>query len=222
LPQVGASILVASDHFPVRDRLRAPLADAGFDVSTVADAGTAVRVAERKQPDLCLIDVDMPAGGVSVVVRVLEAAPGAVVVALAFSDEDDGLLLATLEAGASGCLLKDVDVSLLPDLLRRALDGEALLSRRLTARLVEELREHGRRRRIVSGQAPGTELTRREWQVLDLLARHLTTAEIAAQLFIAPVTVRTHVASIVRKLRAPNRHVALRLLEARREPSATR
>ncbi len=221
MPQVGASILVASDHFPVRDRLRARLAEAGFDVSTVADAGAAVRVAERKQPDLCLVDIDMPAGGVSAVVRIVEAAPAAVVVTLAFSDDDDGLL-DTLEAGASGCLLKDVDVSLLPDLLRRALDGEALLSRRLTARLVEELREHRRRRRILSGRGPGAELTRREWQVLDLLARHLTTAEIAARLFIAPVTVRTHVASILRKLEAPNRHAALRLLESRREPSAPR
>jgi DNA-binding NarL/FixJ family response regulator len=208
-------VLVASAHFPVRDRLRAGLADAGFDVSTAADADAAVRIAERKRPDLCLLDTDMPASGVPAVVRILAAAPGTIVITLAFSEEDEALF-DTLEAGASGCMLKDVDVSLLPGLLRRALDGEALLSRRLTARLVDELREHGRRRRIVARGSPGAELTRREWQVLDLLIRNLTTAEIAQQLFIAPVTVRTHVASILRKLQAPNRQAALRLLEPQR------
>jgi DNA-binding NarL/FixJ family response regulator len=216
LPQVGASVLVASDHFPVRERLRARLADAGFDVSTVPDAAAAVRVAERTRPDLCLVDIDMPTAGVSAVARILEAAPASVIVALTFSDEDDDLLDA-LEAGASGCLLKDADVSSLPELLGRALDGEALLSGRLSARLLLELRERGRRRRIVAGQI-GAELTRREWQVLRLLTRNLTTAEIAAQLFIAPVTVRTHVASILHKLEAPNRQAALRLLEPARGP----
>ena len=211
MPQANASVLVASAHFPVRERLRAGLAETGFDVSTAPDAAAAVRAAERTRPDLCLLDNDMPAG----VVRILEAAPATVVIALTFSEEDEGLLDA-LEAGASGCMLKDVDVSLLPDLVRRALDGEALLSPRLTARLVDEFRQRGRRRRIVEQGMPGTELTRREWQVLDLLIRNLTTAEIAEQLFIAPVTVRTHVASILRKLQAPNRQAALRLLEPQR------
>ncbi len=215
MPHVVASVLVASAHFPVRDRLRAGLASAGFDVSIAADAATTVRIAGRTRPDLCLLDIDMPEGGAPAVVRILDAAPAAVVITLAFSEEDEGLFDA-LEAGASGCMLKDVDVSLLPGLLRRALDGEALLSRRLTARLVAEFREHGRRRRIVARGSPGTELTRREWQVLDLLIRHLTTGEIAAQLFIAPVTVRTHVASILRKLQAPNRQAALRLLDPQR------
>jgi DNA-binding NarL/FixJ family response regulator len=104
--------------------------------------------------------------------------------------------------------------------LHRALEGEALLSGRLAARLVEEFRERGRRKRILAGRAPGTELTRREWQVLELLAAHLTTAEIAARLFLEPVTIRTHIARILRKLQVPSRQAALRLLEERKEPPA--
>ena len=95
----------------------------------------------------------------------------------------------------------------------RALGGEALLSGSLAARLVEEFRGRGRRRRLLAAHRPGTELTRREWQVLELLAEHLTPMEIAARLFVEPVTVRTHVAAVLRKLQVPNRQAALRLLE---------
>jgi DNA-binding NarL/FixJ family response regulator len=65
----------------------------------------------------------------------------------------------------------------------------------------------------VASHAPAAELTRREWQVLELLAGHLTTAEIAARLFLEPVTVRTHIARILRKLQVPTRQAALRVLE---------
>jgi two-component system NarL family response regulator len=134
---------------------------------------------------------------------------------LTVSRNDDDLFDA-LQVGASGYLLKDTDLSAIPGLLERALDGEALLSGALAARLVEEFRERGHRKRILSAGNRGAELSRREWQVLELLATHLTTAEIAERLFLEPVTVRTHVARILRKLQVPSREAALRLFEQHR------
>lgn len=207
-----ASLLIADDHFPTRDRLRLRMTEAGFDVRAVADADAAVRAAEAEQPDLCLIDINMPGGGIAAVGRILAIAPSAKVIMLTVSRNDADLFDA-LQNGASGYVLKDVRLSHLPDLLRRALDGEALLSGTLSARLVVEFRERGRRRRLLASHTPGAELTRREWQVLELLAAHLTTTEIAARLFVEPVTVRTHIARILQKLQVPTRQAALRLLE---------
>ena len=119
-----------------------------------------------------------------------------------------------LRAGAAGYLLKDTDPRLLPQLLRAVVAGEGVLSPGLIAKLIEEFRERGRRRRLPLSGSRGVELTSREWEVLDLLRQGLTTAEIARRLFIAEVTVRTHVAAILRKLRVPDRRAALRLLDA--------
>jgi len=213
-----ASVLIADDHFPTRERLRGRLVDAGFAVVHAPDAPTAVALAEQHRPDLCLLDVNMPGGGIRAVARIHELVPASVIVMLTVSRNDDDLFDA-LQAGASGYLLKDVGLASIPELLRRALEGEALLSGPLAARLVEEFRERGRRRRVLLGQGPGVELSRREWQVLELLAKHFTTAEIAERLFLEPVTVRTHVARILRKLQVPNRAAALRLLAERSSPS---
>lgn len=212
----SASILVADDHFPTRERLRDRLADAGFEVRTAPDAPSAVRAVEERRPDLCLLDVNMPGSGLAAAARISAIAPASVIVMLTVSRNDDDLFGA-LQAGATGYVLKDVDPSELPGLLDRALEGEALLSGRLAARLVEEFRERGRRRRLLASKAPGAELSRREWQVLELLAAHLTTTEIAARLFVEPVTVRTHIARILRKLQVRSRQAAVRLLEDRDE-----
>ena len=208
----NATVLVADDHFPTRERLRERLTDAGFEIVTAADADGAIEAAAATRPDLCLIDINMPGGGIAAVRRILVAAPSTKVIMLTVSRNDSDLFDA-LQNGASGYVLKDIRISELPDLLRRALDGEALLSGPLAARLVDEFRERGRRRRVLASHVPGAQLTRREWQVLELLASHLTTAEIAARLFLEPVTVRTHIARVLRKLQVPTRQAALRLLE---------
>lgn len=215
----SASILVADDHFPTRERLRARLDEAGFEVTTAADSPSAVRAVEKRRPDLCLLDVNMPGGGVATAARIREIAPASVIVMLTVSRNDDDLFDA-LQAGATGYVLKDVDPSELPGLLDRALAGEALLSGPLAARLVEAFRERGRRRRLLAARAAGAELSRREWQVLELLAAHLTTAEIAERLFLEPVTVRTHIARILRKLQVRSRQAALRLLDERDDVEA--
>jgi len=211
----GATVLIAEDHFPTRERLRVRLGEAGFRVYCAADADTAVRLAEQQRPDVCLLDINMPGGGIAAAARIRDCAPASILVMLTVSRNDDDLFDA-LQVGASGYLLKDTDLSAIPGFLERALDGEALLSGALAARLVEEFRERGRRKRILSTRNRGAELSRREWQVLELLAAHLTTAEIAERLFLEPVTVRTHVARILRKLQVPSREAALRLFEQHR------
>jgi DNA-binding NarL/FixJ family response regulator len=106
-------------------------------------------MAAEHRPDLCLIDINMPGGGISAVSRILAVAPAAVVVMLTVSRNNEDLFDA-LQAGATGYLLKDASISSLPELLQRALDGEALLSGRLAARVVEEFRERGTRKRILA------------------------------------------------------------------------
>jgi DNA-binding NarL/FixJ family response regulator len=157
----------------MRERLRVRLTDAGYAVHVAPDAETAVRVAAAHRPDLYLLDINMPGGAIAAAGQIHELAPATVIVMLTVSrDEED--LFATLQAGASGYLLKDVSSTAIPELLARALAGEALLHGHLAARLVEEFRERGRRKRIVGARMPGGDLSRREWQVLELLAKHLT------------------------------------------------
>jgi DNA-binding NarL/FixJ family response regulator len=211
----GPSVLIADDHFPTRERLRLRLSEAGFDVRAAPDAGSAVELACEHRPDVCLLDINMPGGGIWAARQIHRLVPATVIVMLTVS-RDDADLFDTLQAGASGYVLKDVPTTVLPALLRRALGGEALLSGELAARLVEEFRERGRRKRVVAEQAPEADLSRREWQVLELLAKHLTTSEIAERLFLEPVTVRTHIARILRKLRVPTREAALRLFDDRK------
>jgi DNA-binding NarL/FixJ family response regulator len=124
----------------------------------------------------------------------------------------DADLFDSLRAGADGYLLKDIDPSRLGVTLRAALRGEAALPRRLVSRLIEEFRARGGRRlRLASGAH--VELTGRELEVLGLMREGLTTAAMAARLFIAEATVRSHIAAIVHKLSVDDREGAVRLLE---------
>jgi len=156
----------------------------------------------------------MPGGGIAAAAEISAALPETAIVMLTVS-RDDADLFDALRAGASAYLLKDLDRADLPTALRGALDGEAPLAANLVARLIEESRERGRRKRLVLKGKPGVQLRNREWEVLELLREGLSTAEIAERLFIAEVTVRTHVSSILRKLRVPDRESAVRLLEER-------
>ena len=137
--------------------------------------------------------------------------PEAVVVMLTVSQEDEDLFDA-LEAGAIGYLLKDTSPLRLPEALRAVLRGEAALPPHLVTKVVSEFRQRRRRRRVsLPGRKP-VDLTDREREVLAMMRDGLTTAEMADRLFVAPVTIRTHVAAILRKLRVPDRRAAVELL----------
>ena len=135
---------------------------------------------------------------------------------LTVSSADDDLF-AALRAGAAGYLLKDTDPERLPLALQGVLDGEAALPRALVARVVAEFRIRGGSpwsRLPVPGHGPAR-LTNREREVLEALGEGLTTAEIGERLFISTVTVRSHVSSLLHKLRVPNRAGAVRVLRGR-------
>jgi DNA-binding NarL/FixJ family response regulator len=206
-------VLIADDHPPTRAGVKAALERGGFVVCAEApDARTAIQAARREGPDVCLLDIHMPGDGIRAAETISHELPDAAVVMLTVSRTDEDLFNA-LRAGASGYLLKDIDPARLPLALRGVLEGEAALPRRLVALLIEEFRERKRRRRIPLVGRRAAELTDREWEVLEAMRQGLTTDEIAARLFISPVTVRTHISAILRKLHVETREAALELLE---------
>ena len=206
-------VLIADDHPPTRAGVKAALERDGFVVcAQAADARSAIEAARSERPDVCLLDIHMPGDGIHAAETISRELPDAAVVMLTVSRTDADLFNA-LRAGASGYLLKDIDPVRLPLALRGVLDGEAALPRRLVALLIEEFRERKRRRRIPLVGRRGVELTDREWEVLELMKQGRTTDEIAARLFISPVTVRTHVSAILKKLHVSTREAALELLE---------
>jgi DNA-binding NarL/FixJ family response regulator len=206
-------VLIADDHPPTRAGVQAALERDGFVVcAQAADARSAVEGARRERPDVCLLDIHMPGNGIHAAETIAGELPETAVVMLTVSRTDEDLFNA-LRVGASGYLLKDIDPARLPLALRGVLEGEAALPRRLVALLIEEFRERKRRRRIPLVGRRGVELTDREWEVLEAMRQGLTTDEIATRLFISPVTVRTHVSAILRKLHVPTREAALELLE---------
>jgi DNA-binding NarL/FixJ family response regulator len=204
-------VLVADDHDPTRYDVRVALeADPRFSICAEAvDAPTAVEAAVREQPDLCLLDIRMPGGGVAAAWEISARLRVTKVVMLTVS-QDDRDLFAALRAGASGYLLKEMDFDELPDALARVLGGEAALDSSLLARVVAEFRDRTARRRSPVADPSNTRLTSREWEVLELLRQGLSTSEIARRLFLSPVTVRTHVNSVLRKLRVRDRNELLR------------
>ena len=204
-------VLVADPCASTRVGVRFGLDEDGWCICAEAcDAASAVGAARREQPEVCLLDTDLPGDAIAAAEQIAAEAPGTAVVM--FSNSRDGRdVLAAFEAGAAGYLLKDIDPRRLGVALRRVVDGETALPRSLVGTLVREARERERSRRL----PPAHGLTDREREVLELLREGLPTAEIAERLFVAQVTVRTHIASILRKLRVPDRRAALSLLEKR-------
>jgi DNA-binding NarL/FixJ family response regulator len=194
--------------------LRTLLDDLGFEVcAEAADAHAALDAVRRQRPDVCLLDIDLPGDSIAAVEMISSEAPETAVVVMTASEEEADLVRA-LRAGASGYLLKSRDpASLLPLTIRAAVSGEVALPRSLVSRLIDGVDKPAQLRRHL--QELGVALTQREEEVLELLCDGLTTAEIAGRLFVSQVTVRTHVASIVRKLHVSDRAGVLRLLAGR-------
>lgn len=206
-------VLVADDHVPTRSALRSALESRGrFRVcAETGTAPTAVAAAVEHRPDVALLDIRMPGNGISAAREISTQCPETAIVMLTVS-RDDADLFEALSAGARGYLLKDIDPERLPRALQSVLDGEAALPRSLVARLVDEFRV--RESAAASARprsGPFAALTEREWEVLGLMRAGLSTQEIAARLFVTPVTVRTHVSAIMRKLDVSDRDAAIRL-----------
>ncbi len=203
-------VLVADVHALSRAGIRIALERDGFDVSAeVSTASAALEAAVEQVPDVCLLDVDMPGGGIAAARAIAERLPGTSVVMIADAASEEGLLEA-LRAGARGYLPKDMDPSRLPHALRGVLKGEAAIPRALVGRLADAIHRRDRVRRSPELERLGVHLTTRELDVLEGMRAGDGTAEIAERLSISAVTVRRHISEILRKLGARDRQDALR------------
>ncbi len=184
-------------------------------VGEAADGLAALDLATRLRPDVLLVDIRMPGlDGVEVTRRLAGpdvTDPMAVVVITTF--DLDEYVLGALRAGARGFLLKDAGPQLLVQAIHAAADGDALIAPNVTRRLLATFADQAP---VVPVQ-PITPLTEREEEVLALVARGRTNAEIATELFVSLSTVKTHVASLMTKLGARNRvEIAMWAYDTRR------
>jgi DNA-binding NarL/FixJ family response regulator len=170
------------------------------EINVVGEAGSGpagVQLVLARQPDLVLMDVEMPGGdGITATRQIVEKAPQVRVLILTMFDLDDYVLTA-LRAGASGFLLKTTDPQALIRAVKEAAAGITTLGPTVLARLVESYVAQRRPQLTAPGLA---DLTTRELDVLRSMARGLSNAEIAAELFMAETTVKTHVARVLAKL----------------------
>ncbi|MFD0353454.1 response regulator [Streptomyces sp. NPDC127110] len=195
------SILIADDQEDIRSGFRLIL-DSQPDMTVVgeaADGESAVELARRLRPDVVLADIRMPRLDGLEVTRLLS--PQTRVVVVTTFDQDDYVHTA-LRNGACGFLLKRSGPALLIEGVRAAMAGDTLISPQITVRLLSRLSEPGT---AAAPVRPGQVLTGRELEIVRLVARGRTNAEIGAELFISAGTAKTHIANVQAKLGARNR-----------------
>jgi DNA-binding NarL/FixJ family response regulator len=207
------TVMIADDHAPTRALVAEALTAQEFCVvAQAATAPDAVAAAQQHNPHVALIDLNMPGEGLTAIRQISDTVPDTSVVVFTVSRADADLFEA-LTFGAVGYLLKDSDPDRLGEALRGVLAGEAALPKRLVARLISEFRTRSHRRHLPLIGGRQVTLTEKEWAVLDGLREGRSTNEIAQEMGVTAVTVRTHIAAIVRKFRAQDRHEVLRILE---------
>ena len=203
-------VVIADDQTLVRGGFRLILNSAGIPVvAEAADGREAIAATLKHRPDVVLMDIRMPEmDGLEATRRILASRTDVRIIILTTFDLDQ-YVYAALSAGASGFLLKDVSPEHLIAAVRLVRCGDALLAPSITRRLVERFAP--REVPGTSGSAPGrargdlSALTPRELEVLGLIARGLSNAELAATLTLSEATVKTHVARILAKLQLRNR-----------------
>ena len=199
-------VLIADDQALVRGGFRMIL-DGEEDIEVCAEAGDgaeALAAAEETRPDVVLMDVRMPElDGIEATRRLLSAPDRRPRVLVLTTFDLDEYVYEAMRAGASGFMLKDIDPPELAHAVRVVSRGDALLAPAITRRLIEQYTK-----RPAPGAGPPAELeelTARELEVLRLLARGMSNAEIGQELFLSPATVKTHVARVLSKLKLRDR-----------------
>ncbi|MFF5443711.1 response regulator [Streptomyces sp. NPDC012888] len=199
------SVVIADDQDMVRTGFRMIL-ESQPDMEVVADVvdgEAALAAVEQHRPDVLLLDIRMPRMDGLEVTRRLAGHPTSPRIVIVTTFDLDEYVHAALHGGASGFLLKDASPAMLVEAVRAAAVGDSLVSPAITVRLLREMAP----RTTAAGAArrPAEPLTERERDVVRCLARGLTNAEIAAELYVSLSTVKTHLANVQAKLDARNR-----------------
>lgn len=206
-PDVRTRLLIADDHPAFRAGLRALLETARdlVVVGEVATGGAAVESAATLAPDVVLMDVNMPGlDGVEATRRIVDRAPHIAVLVLTMHDDDE-TVFAAIRAGARGYLLKGAQRAELLRAVRAVASGEAIFGPGVARRLVA----YFGRPLPAADVTAFPELTDREREILDLVARGRSNAEITASLGVSPKTVRNHVSNVFSKLQVRDRAEAI-------------
>jgi DNA-binding NarL/FixJ family response regulator len=193
-------LLVVDDHPVVRAGMVAVLGEeSDFEVvGEAANGAEALGLVPRLHPDVVLMDLRMPVMDGAEATARITAAPGAPQVLVLTTYDTDADIVRAVEAGARGYLLKDAPTGVLADAIRRAARGETVLAPPVAARLADRLRAPAR-----------PDLTGREVEVLGLVARGLSNADIGKELFIGEATVKTHLIRAFAKLGVTDRTAAV-------------
>jgi DNA-binding NarL/FixJ family response regulator len=196
-------ILVVDDHSLFRDGLTSLLRAANIEVVGEGSNGEeAVYQAEHLKPEIILMDLHMPKMTGLEALKIIKAkTPDVKIVMLTISDKSEDLI-AAIEAGANGYLLKSLDSKSFLENLQRLERGEATLSHELTSHLIKHIVQSAKDTVNTSSKL---DLSERQWELLHLLARGLSNREIAKQLLISENTVKYHVRNILQKLNLKNR-----------------
>lgn len=212
-PRIGVKlkILVVDDHVLFREGLVSMLSN-NPDISVVGEASTIKSAIEKSlelHPDIVLLDHSLPDGsGIDAVGEILAAWPDTKIIMLTITESDD-LLIRAVSNGAVGYLLKNIPISKLFRVLNGVSNGEAALSRKMTARILKEFSLVSRTRQVKDQNE--LILTSRETEILRLLGTGVSNQEIADHLVISINTVKVHVHNILEKLNLRNRREAEQL-----------
>jgi len=205
-------VLLVDDHALFREGLRM-IVSSQPDMEVVGEANDGLEAAikaEELKPDLILMDIQMPVcDGIEATRRIKKDQPSVIIVILTVRDDEEKLFDA-IKSGAQGYLLKQMNSQELMAMLRQAINGEAAIPPRLAARMLEEFRRLSSLLPVESSEEI-YDLSRREQEVLGLVAEGFSDKEIAAHLTISLHTVKTHLRNILSKLQVSGRREAARI-----------
>lgn len=207
-------VLVASHDSVTINGIRMALEAEGIVLcGRVSNASDLVNAVGRFEPNVCLIDVGLPGGGL-VAAAEMRAWRSSVAVIMLAPDLNENTFLRAMGVGAVGYLPTSISTKRLPAVIRAVLLGEPAIPRPLVAVLINRIRGGEGRRHLRTPDGRSIDLTTREGEVLDAMREGLSTREIAVKLLIAETTVRRHIGAVLKKLQVQSRREALELLRS--------